>query len=231
MDGIRIVVAHPHRVIAQALAEGLGEGNEVVGSTTTAGELADLVEDARPRVAVLHLALVESHGPRLIEMLKAAAPRLAVLVVADRADRPQVERTLTAGVDGFTLTSVSLEELHDTIQRIGAGEVVLHHSVASLLVQSVSQFTTGQRASGPVLTPRQEEILQLLAYGLPNKQIARRLGIGVETVKTHVSRMMEKFDVGSRTEIVVWAVREGLLSPAMLHSEDTSPGAPARSAV
>lgn len=87
---------------------------------------------------------------------------------------------------------------------------------ATSVLRCINDFSRGRRISAPSLTSRQEEILQLVAYGLPNKRIARRLGIGVETVKTHISRIMEKLEAESRTEAVVRAVREGVLSPAML---------------
>lgn len=217
MQTSRIVVAHPHRVVADALAESLrGNGIEIVGSTTSVGELVELVRDGRPDVAVVDLDDLQRRRPSLIADLKTLVPDLVVLVVATAADRLSVEQTLSGGADGFTLTTTTLPEFREAVHRVAAGEVVLHPSVASMLVQSINDFSRGRRVPASSLTPRQEEILQLIAFGLPNKRIARRLGIGVETVKTHVSRIMEKFDVGSRTEVVVRAVREGILSPALL---------------
>lgn len=217
MHGTRIVVAHPHRVIADALAESLRAADvEVVGSTTSVRELVELARGGRPDVAVVDLEHI-LHGQRSpIGALKGLAPDLAVLVVAAEADRFSVEQTLAGGADGFILTTTTLPAFRDAVRRVAAGEVVLHPDVAAMLVQSINDFSRGRRVTASALTARQGEILQLIACGLPNKRIAQRLGIGVETVKTHVSRIMEKLDAGSRIEVVARAVREGILSPAML---------------
>lgn len=146
MHGTRIVVAHPHRVIADALAESLRAADvEVVGSTTSVRELVELARGGRPDVAVVDLEHI-LHGQRSpIGALKGLAPDLAVLVVAAEADRFSVEQTLAGGADGFILTTTTLPAFRDAVRRVAAGEVVLHPDVAAMLVQST---TTSAGAAG-----------------------------------------------------------------------------------
>ncbi len=217
-DQLRVAIAHPGMFLREALVEALErvEGIQVVGHTSSLEDAADIARNARPDVAVVDAELLEDQPAGVLADLKEEGCS-HVLLVADRVSQVQAERALSAGADGFTLKGVSLRELSDSISRVAAGEVLLHPAVASVLVQSLSAFARGERHAGPVLTPRQQEIIRLLAMGLPNKQIARRLGIGVETVKTHISKVLAKLGVGSRTEAVIVAMREGVLAP---------PGAP-----
>jgi DNA-binding NarL/FixJ family response regulator len=128
--------------------------------------------------------------------------------MADDVSHSQIERALEAGADGYTLKDIGTQELEQAIGRLAAGDTVLHPEAASALAQ---RFTANGSRSVP-LTPRQREILRLIASGLENKQIARKLGIGVHTVKTHVSRVLHKLGAQSRTEAVVLALRDRLIS-------------------
>src|SRR5581483_6682631 len=114
-----------------------------------------------------------------------------------------------AGADGYTLKDISVQELASTIQRLAGGDTVLHPDAASSLAR---RFSSNGKGKAVPLTPRQREILRLIAAGLENKQIARRLGTGVHTVKTHVSRVLNKLGASSRTDAVVLALRARLIS-------------------
>ncbi|HVE93031.1 MAG TPA: response regulator transcription factor [Actinomycetota bacterium] len=218
-ERVRILVVHPGAFLREALVDALErmDGLEVAGQTASLDDACAKAERTRPDVALVDADLLEDQTPELLGHLKRDCGCGHVLLVADRVSQVQAERALSAGADGFTLKGISLAELADSIRRVAAGEVLLHPAVASVLVQSLSAFARGERHAGPVLTPRQQEIIRLLAMGLPNKQIARRLGIGVETVKTHISKVLAKLGVGSRTEAVIVAMREGVLA---------APGAP-----
>jgi DNA-binding NarL/FixJ family response regulator len=214
-DGVRVIVVHPGRLTRQCLAHTLNaqEDIEVVAHTESPQEATRLSMDLQPDVAILDAQLVEEQGPIVVGDLKGSCGR--VLLVGNRVSSAQVERAMSAGADGFTLKSASVDEFADTLRRVAGGEVWLHPAIASIIVESLSAFARGERAVGPVLTDRQEEIVRLLALGLPNKQIARRLDIGVETVKTHISKILAKLGVSSRTEAVLVAMREGILGTAI----------------
>ena len=207
----RVLVALPHALVRQGLIrvlEGLPDV-EVVAHTGDTDEALQLAQDFEVDLVVIDADLGGDGGIELAAQVKAVIDGAAVLVLADRPAWAQVERALGAGIDGFTVKDVTVSEFTDTVRRIAAGEVVLHPTAASVLAQGIVN-SRGGRSPLP-LTSRQREILRLLALGLENKQIARRLDIGVHTVKTHVSRILTKLGASSRTEAVVTAMRERLI--------------------
>jgi two-component system, NarL family, response regulator LiaR len=208
---VRVVVVSPHalpRLGLVRLLESL-EGVNVLAHAPAAAEGGKLATEHRPDVVVVDGELAALDGMRMIAELKDETPGVRVLVLADRATQVHVETALEAGADGYTLKDISLAELHATIDRIANGDTVLHPDVAGVVARRLAA-NGKERANN--LTPRQREILRLLAAGLENKQIARQLGIGVHTVKTHVSRVLAKLGAGSRTEAVVVALRDHLIN-------------------
>lgn len=215
-ESLTVMLVQKTRLLRQALAYTLdAEADlEVVGHTDLHPEATQMALELRPDIAIVDADLVGEHGTNIVSELKGQDKCRTVLLVADRVTPAQVECAMSAGADGFTLKAISFEEFTETVRRVARGEVLLHPTIASLIVQSLSAFTRGERHAGPILTDRQQEIVRLLAAGLPNKQIARRLDIGVETVKTHISKILAKLGVSSRTEAVLVALREGMLGSA-----------------
>lgn len=181
------------------------EGVKVVAHAATVADAIQLAQEYAPEIVIVDAELADEQSMTVVEALKAHGTR--VLLLADDPTHSQIERALEAGADGFTLKDISIAELHSTLDRILGGDSVLHPDVASALARRFSPNGTGRS-----LTPRQREILALIAAGLENKQIARKLGIGVHTVKTHVSRVLQKLEASSRTEAVVVAMKERLIT-------------------
>ena len=209
-----VLVVQPHRLVCHALVRAIEseDGFEVVAHTDDGDEAVGLSARLRPAVALVDVSILDRAGTNALAELKRSSPSTKVLVMSHDVDRRRIEQALLAGADGFTLTTVHFDEFVQALRRVAAGELTLHPVVASAMVQTMSEFARGERRSGSVLTARQREILALLAQGLPNKLIARHLGIGVETVKTHISRILAKLGVKSRTEAAMVAVREGILT-------------------
>ena len=208
---LRVVVVLKHslpRLGLVRLLEGM-DGTRVVGHAGSAVEGARLATEFSSDVVLVDAQLADEDNMRIVEELKARAPATRVLLVADEVSQTQVERALEAGADGFTLKDISVQELAMTMRRLAGGDTVLHPEAASSLAR---RFSSNGKGKSVPLTPRQREILRLIAAGLENKQIARRLGIGVHTVKTHVSRVLTKLEASSRTEAVVIALRDRLIS-------------------
>jgi NarL family two-component system response regulator LiaR len=206
-----VVLVAPHqlpRLGMVRLLESL-EGIAVVAHAATTADGRRLAEEYLPDVIVVDCELAASDGMRVVEEIKESVPSVRVLLLAERAAQMQVETALEAGTDGYTLSDISVVELTSTLERLAAGDTVLHPDVASVVARRLA--ANGKERPNQ-LTPRQREILRLLASGLENKQIARRLGIGVHTVKTHVSRVLAKLGAASRTEAVVVAMRDRLIS-------------------
>lgn len=222
---VNVMVIQPGMLLRQALVASLESAGEirVVRDCDSANQAIQSVDANIIDLIVIDAFFLTELGTGVLSDLRETYPASRQLIVADQITQPQVERALAAGADGFTLKIISMDEFVDTVRRVAAGEVVLHPAIASLLVKSLSAFTRGERSAGPILTGRQQEIVRLLALGLPNKQIARRLGIGVETVKTHISKILAKLGVASRTEAVLVAVRHGVLGVSLMESNPVVP--------
>jgi NarL family two-component system response regulator LiaR len=208
----RIVLVQAHSLVRQGMVRVLEtfEGFRVVGDTGSAEEALRLIGRFDPGVVLIDAELDDGDGIGLVEQIKEIRPQARVVVVSERAPQTQVERALAAGADAYTLKDVSLDEFSNTVRRVADGDTVLHPDAAAALASGIAAAAHGRRTPQQ-LTPRQREILRLLAMGLENKQIARRLGIGVHTVKTHVSRVLYKLGASSRTEAVVMALRDRLI--------------------
>lgn len=210
---VRILVIHPQTLVRQGLVSMFDTTDDlrVVAHTDSSEEGARLAHDFRPDVVVIDHSQAASTDGTTLSDLKSATGTGRVLVLAEHVSSGDVEVALRSGADGFTLTSISFIELLEGVRRLARGEAVLHPDAARALAMA----SLGRGPNGSVrydLTTRQREILNLLAEGLQNKQIARRLGIGSQTVKTHVSRILERLETASRTEAVALAMREGLVA-------------------
>lgn len=207
---VRVVLVSPHalsRLGMVRLLESLDDVS-VVAHTAEMASGSRFAEEYLPDVLLVDAELAAIDGMRTVADVKQRFPTVRVILIADRATQIQVECALEAGADGYTLKDISLAELQSTIDRVADGDTVLHPDVASVVARRLA--ANGKEKSNG-LTPRQREILSLLASGLENKQIARQLGIGVHTVKTHVSRVLAKLGAASRTEAVVVAMRDHLI--------------------
>jgi two-component system, NarL family, response regulator LiaR len=206
---IRLVIVDDHSVVREGLRAflRLQEGIDVVGEAAGADEAIRVATAASPDVVLLDLVMPDGDGIGAIRRLAEVAPGVRVLVLTSFADDAQIFAALAAGAAGYLLKDVDPAALADAIRDVHAGRPALHPSVAARLMR---------RGGGPArslgdITAREHDVLRLMVEGLPNKQIAQRLGIGEKTVKTHVSRVLAKLGVADRTQAAVLAIREGLV--------------------
>lgn len=146
---------------------------------------------------------------RTIATVKALHPELRVLVIADAASVIDLREAVISGVDSFLLTDAGEDDLRDAVTATARGERVVSPEVAMQLAGSWRQ--TGEEGGASALTPRELEVLQLLAEGLTNQEVGGRLGLSARTVKTHVQNLLSKLDVPDRTGAVARAFRLGLI--------------------
>jgi NarL family two-component system response regulator LiaR len=145
-------------------------------------------------------------GIEAARKIREASPSSKVIVLTSYPDDATVLPALEAGAAGYLLKDVEPQELADGVRRVHRGESLLHPAVAPRVIrEAVGPSTASAREA---LTPRELDVLRLLARGLPNKLIARELGIAERTVKTHVSSILAKLDVTDRTQAALYAVRE-----------------------
>lgn len=208
-DATRVLLVQPHALVRQGIIRVIEnlEGFSVVGHTGAAKDAVRLTGELSPDVVVLDADLPNGEGVELVEQLTALGQGSRVLLLSGRASSAHVRRLLGAGAAGYTLKDISIDDFADAVRRVAKGEMVLHGTAAAALA---GDYTPGRDTTSP-LTERQTEVLRLLAEGLGNKQIARRLDIGTHTVKTHVSRILEKLEVSTRTEAVVVAMEDRLI--------------------
>lgn len=210
---IRVLVASVDPLAAtglHALLAGLAD-LDIVGQASGIGQIGALTRSARPDVILFDAGTGREPGELLARLRAAGGEAPVVLLGAPEAGAP-VGRALRQGVRGYLPRGAPPEEMAAAIRAAAEGLVALHPSLAEALTQPWAVAVVGERAGvEEQLTAREREVLQLLAQGLANKQIAQRLSISDHTVKFHVGEVMAKLGAASRTEAVTRAARRGLL--------------------
>ena len=204
---IRIVFADDHRVVRTGLEQLVGtfDDVEVVGSGVNGEEAVDICAAARPDVALIDLEMPVLDGIEATRRIRGASPATSVIVFTSFSDRERILRALDAGAIGYLLKDAEPEELHRAIRAAVRGEAPLAPKAAAALLAARSNATLSH-----VLTEREREVLGLVASGLANKQIARRLSISEKTVKGHLTHVFHAIGVTDRTQAALWAERNGL---------------------
>jgi DNA-binding NarL/FixJ family response regulator len=210
---IRIVVADDHEVVRTGYAALLDTQPDfaVAGTATNGAEAVRLCRERRPDVVLMDVRMPGMDGIEATRQL-ADGPRVLILTTFDLDE--YVYDALRAGASGFLLKDVTAERLFDAVRVIAAGEALLAPTVTRRLIgEFARQRPRPKPAELTVLTPRETDVLRLVAEGLSNTEIAKRLVVTEETVKTHVSRMLGKLGLRDRTQAVVAAYESGLIVP------------------
>jgi DNA-binding NarL/FixJ family response regulator len=213
---IGIVVVDDHPVVREGLVAVLEDepGFAIHGSAGSAAAAAHLVQQQRPDVVLLDLELPDMGGVEAIPMLSAAHPAARILVFTAYDSDERVLGALEAGAAGYLLKGASADEITGAIRAVHAGESVLAPRLTARLVAGARRpgGRSGASPSGADrVTDRERQVLRLVAEGLPNKQIARALGIAERTVKFHVASASRKLGAENRAQAAAVAIRRGLL--------------------
>jgi len=212
---VRVVLADDHPMFRFGVAAALETVPEVllVGQAAGGRELLSVVAATSPDVVLTDLAMPDMDGATATRELLSRNPRLGVLVLTMHADDESVLRALRAGARGYLLKGAGRDELVRAVLAVAAGEAVYDAPVARRIVD----FYTGaqkQEPAFPDLTPRERQVLDLLAGGARNSLIARRLGMSEKTVRNHVSAILAKLQVADRTAAALRAREAGLGPPS-----------------
>jgi DNA-binding NarL/FixJ family response regulator len=213
---IRIVVADDHHVVRTGFAALLDTQPDftVAGTAIDGAEAVRLARELSPDVIVMDVRMPGMDGIEATRQLAGSGPRVLILTTFDLDE--YVYDALRAGASGFLLKDVTAERLFDAVRVVAGGEALLAPTVTRRLI---SEFTRLKPTASPPaqllggLTPRETEVLKLIAEGLSNPEIAGRLVVTEETVKTHVSRVLNKLGLRDRTQAVVVAYETGLVVP------------------
>lgn len=213
---IRILLVDDHRVVRQGLKMFLGLDPElvVVGEAANGREGVRLARELVPDVVLMDLLMPGMDGVEATATIRRELPEVEVLVLTSVLEDDKVFSAMRAGASGYLLKDTEEDELCRAIKAAAAGQVQLSPQVAARLLREIRA-----PESPETLTPRETEVLRLLAWGLANKEIARELSIGEKTVKTHVSSILGKLGVLSRTQAALYAVRAGLVSGERDHDQ------------
>ncbi|PZF82127.1 response regulator [Jiangella anatolica] len=217
---IRVVVVDDHEVVRAGFAALLDTQPDVTvsGSAADGAAAVALCREIRPDVVLMDVRMPVLDGieatRRIVDEAGGDGPRILMLTTFDLDEH--VYDALAAGASGFLLKDVTAERLFDAVRVVAAGEALLAPSVTRRLIGEFARLRprpAAQAAALATLTPREREVLRLVAEGLSNPEIAGRLVVGEETVKTHVSRVLAKLGLRDRTQAVVTAYESGLVVP------------------
>lgn len=213
MSKIRILIADDHAVVREGTRQILEQEAdlEVVAEAADGEEAFRLASDSRPDVAIIDVAMPKVDGIEATKQIKAHYPNIAVLILTAYDDDQFVFSLLEAGAAGYLLKTVRGHELIDAVRQVYAGESVLHPTIARKVLNRFVP-TAGKLASQEppkILSDREINVLRLVTQGLSNQDIANKLCLSLRTVQAHLGHIFNKLQVGSRTEAVVRALKEG----------------------
>jgi DNA-binding NarL/FixJ family response regulator len=212
----RILLVEDHASFRQTLAFVFDQQPEfeVVAQAGTLAEARRAMDGSEADLGVIDLTLPDGEGTELIEELHEANPDFAALVLTASLERMEHARAVEAGAAGILHKSADVDEILDATRRLGEGETLLSEDELIALLRLAGQNreeVVEARASIEQITPREREVLQKLAEGLSNKEIAASLHMSVDTERTHMMNILNKMGVHSRLQALVFAARHGLV--------------------
>lgn len=205
---LRILLADDHVIVRQGIRNLLTQaGHDVVGEAGNGREAVRLARDLHPDIAVLDLAMPLLNGIDAAREILKVSPQTKPILLTMQNESPYVTEAFRAGVKGYVLKSHGTEDLFEAIQKVSCGSIYVSPSVSG------STFGAPDESISPPdpLTPREREILQLIAEGKSSKEAADILGISFHTVESHRTRIMNKLAIHARTGLVRYAIRNGLV--------------------
>lgn len=212
-EGIRVLIADDHPIVRRGIADLLAmeDGIQVIGEAKDGREALEAARSLGPDIILMDLVMPEMDGIEAIRQIKAAELDCRILVLTSFASDDKVFPAIKAGALGYLIKDTGPDELIEAIRKVNRNEPSLHPSIAQKLLTEIST-AKGQPPAPDPLTEREVEILQLIARGLSNQEIAEDLVISVTTVYTHVSNILGKLHLASRTQAALYALRQGYAS-------------------
>lgn len=214
----RVVLADDHLIVRQGLRALLEatEGFDVVAEASDGLEAVAAVEREEPDVIILDLSMPDLSGLEALRRIKDKKPQTKVLVLSMHSTSEYVRAALRAGADGYVVKGSGIGDLNEALRTVIAGQRFLSDAVErAALLDLLDGPGKGVTSADPLdrLTPREREILQLIAEGHSNRSLAEKLGLSIKTVDGHRTRIMSKLDVHDVTALTRFAIRHGLVSP------------------
>jgi len=210
-ETIRLLIADDHAIVREGLRALIATepGLELVAEASDGIEAVSKVHALKPDVILLDMMMPRKDGLGAIEDIMKDQPNARILVLTSFAEDDKVFPAIKAGALGYLLKDSSPQELLQAIRNVYQGEASLHPTIARKLMRELSQPPSLPPTTDP-LTEREVEVLRLVAQGLSNDDIAEKLVVSERTVRTHVSHILDKLHLANRTQMALYAVREGI---------------------
>lgn len=214
MEKIRILIADDHTILRDGIRSLLSDVPEfqVIGEADDGHTAVQMACELEPDVILLDIAMPVLNGLEATRQIRRYAPRVKVLILTMHENEEYIRQALAAGAMGYILKDAAARDLINAIRQVQRGELVLSPAVTRLVIEDYLRWGDVQtEASDEILTPREREVLQLIAEGHTNRQIADILCVSIKTVQTHRSNIMAKLDLHDRSELIKYAIRKKII--------------------
>jgi DNA-binding NarL/FixJ family response regulator len=215
MRPIRILLADDHALVRAGFSALLKQlpGIEVIAEAADGREALALTKAHQPDLVLMDVSMERLNGLEATARIVKEYPNVRVLMLSAHSNEEYVKQALLAGAAGYLLKGASIAELELAIQAVVRGETYLSPAISKQVVADYIRRVESEASPLELLTPRQREILQLIAEGHSNKEIARMLHVSAKTIETHRTQLMERLDIHDVAGLVRYAIRAGVLSP------------------
>ena len=212
---MRVLLADDHGIVRRGMRALLESEPriEVAGEAADGREALKLCASLEPDIAIIDIAMPQLNGIDVTAQALKQSPKLKVIILSMYADESYVLRALMAGAKGYLLKEATEEDLIPAVRAVAAGKSYFSPAISRVLLEDYVRHLQrrGMQDSYDLLTDREREVLQLLAEGRSNKEVATVLDLGLSTVETHRANLMQKLDLHNTAEIVLYAVRKGII--------------------
>ncbi len=214
MTPVRVLLVDDHTLVRAGIRSLLDsmKGFSVVAEASDGREALALARAHRPDVVLMDIAMKDLNGLETTVQLKRDFPGTRVVILSMHGTGDYVQQAIRAGASGYLMKDAATAELEIALQAVMRGEVYLSPAVSKQFVESYVLRPGGEHPQAEQLTPRQREVLQMIAEGLSTKEIAYRMGVSVKTVETHRTQLMERLEIRDVAGLVRYAIRTGLIS-------------------
>ncbi len=216
MKKLRILIADDHGIVRKGLRLQLeqNENFEVIGEASDGREAVRMAEELVPDVVIMDIAMPNLNGIQATTQVVKKNPQIGVIILSMYSDETYLTRTLAAGAKGYLLKDSADVDLDRAVQVVAQGKPFFSPAIADTLLEDYMRQLQqrGLQDSYDLLTEREKEILQMLAEGRSNKEVASILNLSINTIETHRTRIMQKLNLHSAADIVLYAVRKRIIS-------------------
>ena len=213
---IRVILADDHAIVRDGLCRSMQqeEDMEVIAQAANGNEAVKLAQTQKPDIVIMDVSMPDLNGIEATRAIAAQCPEVRVLVLSMHARKSFIAEMFRAGAKGYLLKDCEFDELAQAVRIVAEGKAYISPAVTDMVIDAYThQSSSTEYSVFSVLTPREREVLQLLAEGNSTKQIAQRLFISPKTVEVHRLKIMDKLNLNNVAQLTKYAVQEGLTSP------------------